>query len=154
MAEQRPGIAGEFDESMTIDAPAERVFDFVSDVQNLPKYLPTTRNAMMQQGDRVRVQGRVVGQDYDSDGYLRKDREHMRLEWGADERYYKGHLEVKPRGERASEVRVHLSFRGGGTGPGPTADEVRHGIRDALQSIQNEVTGRAGTQERPGVSER
>jgi uncharacterized membrane protein len=140
MAEQRLNTAGEFEESMTIDAPADRVFDFVSNVQNLPKYLPTTRNAQSQPGDRVRVQGRAEGHDYDSDGYLRKDREHFRLEWGADERYYKGRLEVQPRGAQSSEVRVHLSFKGGGTGPGPSPDEVRHGIRDALKSIQHEVT--------------
>lgn len=154
MAEQRPNISGDFDESMSIDAPAEKVFDFVSNVNNLPKYLPTTRNALPQQGDRVRVQGQAEGHSYDSDGYLRADREHFRLEWGADERDYKGNLQVTPRGERASEVRVHLSFnpRPGQTPVqqhGPSPDEVRSSIRDALRSIENHVTGRGGKQEPP-----
>ncbi len=65
----RPNITGEFDESMRIDAPATQVFDFVSKVQNLPKYLPTTRKATAEQGGRVRVQGEAEGHSYDADGY-------------------------------------------------------------------------------------
>jgi len=154
----RPNIKGEFDESMRIDAPATQVFDFVSKVQNLPKYLPTTRNATAEQGGRVRVQGEAEGHSYDADGYLRADREHMRLEWGADERHYKGSLEVTPRGKQAAEVRVHLSFSGNVEGraghQGPSPDEVRSGIRDALRSIENHVTGRGGKQEPRGGSDR
>ena len=149
----RPNITGEFDESMRIDAPATRVFDFVSKAQNLPKYLPTTRNATPEPGGRVRVQGEAEGHPYDADGYLRADREHLRLEWGADERHYKGHLEVSPRGKQVSEVRVHLSFQGGPGGSagnqGPSPEEVREGIRHALRSIENHVTGRGGREEPP-----
>jgi len=155
----RPNIKGEFDESMRIGAPAARVFDFVSKVQNLPKYLPTTRNAVPEQGGRVRVQGQAEGHAYDADGYLRADREHLRLEWGADERHYKGSLEVMPRGKQASEVRVHLSFSGdesarneGNDGPSP--EQVKEGIRDALRSIENHVTGRGGKVEPRAGSER
>jgi len=151
----RPNVSGEFDESMRIDAPATQVFDFVSKVQNLPKYLPTTRNAVPEPGGRVRVQGEAEGHSYNADGYLRADREHLRLEWGADERHYKGSLEVTPRGKQASEVRVHLSFSGGqGGGRGdqtPTPDQVREGIRHALRSIENHVTGRGGKEEPPAA---
>jgi uncharacterized protein YndB with AHSA1/START domain len=149
----KPDITGEFDESMRIDAPAAQVFDFVSKVQNLPKYLPTTRQAVPEQGGRVRVRGEAEGHAYDADGYLRADREHLRLEWGADERHYKGNLEVTPRGKQASEVRVHLSFSGGAAAgsrnQGPSPDEVREGIRHALRSIENHVTGRGGKEEPP-----
>ena len=155
----RPNIKGEFDESMRIDAPATQVFDFVSKVQNLPKYLPTTRNATAEQGGRVHVRGEAEGHSYDADGYLRADREHMRLEWGADERHYKGSLEVTPRGKQAAEVRVHLSFSGGGPGrnagnDGPSPEQVKEGIRQALRSIENHVTGRGGKHEPRGASER
>lgn len=154
----RPNITGEFDESMRIDAPATQVFDFVSKVQNLPKYLPTTRKATAEQGGRVRVQGEAEGHSYDADGYLRADREHMRLEWGADERHYKGSLEVTPRGKQAAEVRVHLSFSSGVGGAaghqGPSPEDVRSGIREALRSIENHVTGRGGKQQPRGGSER
>ena len=153
----RPNITGEFDESMRIAAPAPRVFDFVSKVQNLPKYLPTTRQATPEQGGRVRVQGEAEGHSYDADGYIRADREHLRLEWGADERHYKGSLEVTPRGKQASEVRVHLSFSGSGLesgNDGPTPEQVRDGIRHALRSIENHVTGRGGKEEPPAATGR
>ena len=156
---ERPHIVGEFEESMRIDAPAPQVFDFVSKVQNLPKYLPTTRTAKLEPGGRVRVQGQAEGHSYDADGYLRADREHLRLEWGADERDYKGSLEVTPRGKQASEVRVHLSFhRSGAEGDagdeGPSPEQVREGIRGALRSIENHLTGRGGKEEPPAARNR
>jgi len=153
----RPNIKGEFDESMRIDAPATQVFDFVSKVQNLPKYLPTTRSATAEQGGRVHVQGEADGHSYDADGYLRADREHMRLEWGADERHYKGSLEVTPRGKQAAEVKVRLSFSGGGperNADGLSPEQVKEGIRQALRSIESHVTGRGGKPEPRGGSER
>ena len=36
-------LKGEYEESLTMRAPADRVFDFIADVRNLPKYLPTTK---------------------------------------------------------------------------------------------------------------
>ncbi len=47
----------EFEHSMTMRASADRVVAFVTDVQNMPKYLPTTKAAQLQGEDRVRVQG-------------------------------------------------------------------------------------------------
>jgi uncharacterized protein YndB with AHSA1/START domain len=48
----------DYEHSLTIEASPETVFDFVSDIANLPKYLPTTHHAEAQPGGRVRVQGR------------------------------------------------------------------------------------------------
>ncbi|MBV8614590.1 MAG: SRPBCC family protein [Acetobacteraceae bacterium] len=143
-------LKGEYEESLTIRAPADRVFDFIADVSNLPKYLPTTKDAESQGGERVRVQGEAQGHKYNADGYLRADRAAKRLEWGADEGYYSGRLELRANGEETTAT-VRVSFRGhppgsgGHGGPGP--EQVREGLRKGLQSIRNQVEGRGGKEE-------
>ena len=142
---------GAFEESMMIQAAPFEVFEFVADVSNLPKYIPTTQQAQTQGPDRVRVQGEVHGHQYDSDGFLRADRQAMRLEWGADEGYYAGNLQIQPDGDGCFvtvtiELRRKLSEEGG-----PTPDQVHEGLRKGLESIKNHVEGHGGKEE-PAVA--
>lgn len=138
---------GEYKESLTVSASVDQVFDFISDIGNLPKYLPTTKGAQSQGENRVRVQGEADGHRYDSDGYLRCDRDARRMEWGADEGYYSGWMQLEERSEQ-TEVTVSISLRGkppgAPEGSGPTPDEVREGLRASLASIQNQVEGDGG----------
>ena len=142
---------GEYEQTMTMQAPPDEILDFVSDIGNMPKYLPTTKSAQPQGEDRVRVQGEAMGHAYDSDGYLRRDDEAMRLEWGSDEGYYSGWLEVEGDGEDASEVTIHISLRGkppgAGQSGGPSDDQINEGIAKGLESIRNHVEGRGGKEE-------
>lgn len=133
----------DYEKSMMMEVPAAQVFDFVTDVSNMPSYLPTTRNAQQQGAERVRVQGEAKGHQYDSDGYLRKDDRSMRMEWGADERHYKGWLQVEEHGGH-SHVTVHLSFA---DQQGIPARNIEEGLEKALQSIKNHVEGRGGKEE-------
>ena len=55
----------EYESSLTVDAAPDAVFAYVSDVGNLPEYLPTTRHAEAQSEGRVRVQGEANGHRYD-----------------------------------------------------------------------------------------
>lgn len=141
-------LPGEFEQSMTIHAPPDAIFDFVADVRNMPKYLPTTRRAAPEQGDHVRVQGEAAGHPYDADGFLRVDRDRRRMEWGSDEHDYEGRLEITPQGSQASQVTVHLTFRsqlpGADVAHGPSRADIEEGIRAALESIERQVTGRGG----------
>ena len=81
----------EFEQSITIAATADGIFDFISDIRNVPQYLPTVKNAQPQQGERIRTQGQVGDRSYDSDGHFRVDKQARRLEWGSDgENNYNG----------------------------------------------------------------
>lgn len=150
MTEQQQ-FGGQYEQSRTIPASAEEIFAFVSDIRNLPQYLPTTKAAQPQQGERVRVQGEAKGHQYDADGYFRYDEANHRLEWGADEHYYSGRLEIVPQSADSAEVTVQLSFRGGPPGAdpneGPSDADINEGIVKALESIENHVTGRGGKEE-------
>ena len=142
----------EFRQSMTIGAPPEEVLDFIADIRNLPKYLPTTKAAEPQGPDRVRVQGEAHEHKYDSDGYLRCNREAMRLEWGADEGYYSGNMQVKQDGGPGkAEVTVAISLRGqppgAKPGEGPSEEDVNEGLRKSLESIRNHLEGTGGKEE-------
>ncbi len=138
----------EYEHQMTINAPPDAIFNFVADVSNLPKYLPTTKSAQPQGQGRVRVQGQAGENQYDSDGYLRADRDAYRLEWGADEQYYSGFMQIQSTGDSSSDVTVHISLRGTppGTDPGdkPPDEAIQEGLVTALESIQNHVTGQGG----------
>ncbi|ADI14598.1 SRPBCC family protein [Truepera radiovictrix] len=153
----------EFEHSTTIQASPDEVFAFIGKVENLPKYLPTTKSAQPQGSERVRVQGEARGHPYDADGYFRRDAARHRLEWGADEGHYSGWLAVEAQGEGA-QMTVHLSFSGGppageGGAPGetdqagPNREQIQEGLVKALLSIKNFVEkGRSGGKEAPSAA--
>ena len=137
---------GEYEHTTIVNSKPQQVFDFISDVNNLARYLPTVKNAMPQGSDRVRVQGEAAGHPYDSDGSYHVYKDRKRMEWGSDgENQYSGWLEVKDneRGASAS-VTVHLSFE-----PRPelahqyeqqSGDRdrtINEGLKNALQSVKN-----------------
>ena len=130
-----------------MEASPDAVYDFVADIRNFPKYMPTTKSAQSQGEGRVRVQGEAHGHKYDGDGYLRRNSDTNRMEWGADEGYYNGWLEAKPEGD-SSMVTVQISFRGAppGSDPdnAPPPEEVDDALKKALESIRNFVQGEGG----------
>ena len=148
--------ANEFEQSITVDAVADNVFDFVSDVKNVPQYLPTVKNAQPQQGERIRTQGQVGERTYDSDGHFRVDKQSHRIEWGSDgENDYNGWLEVQEQGSR-SLVTVHIHYspkpevlqRMVERSPDHSFDSVMNeGISKALESIKRICEGTGGKEE-------
>ena len=142
---------GGYEQTLTMRAPPDRVLGFVSDVRNLPRYVPTTKDAQPQGEGRVRVQGEAQGHRYDGDGYLRRDDAAGRLEWGADEGYYSGWFQVRGDGGASSSVTVHISLRGHPPGADPSSapsdEQINEGLVKGLESIRNQVEGRGGKEE-------
>jgi ribosome-associated toxin RatA of RatAB toxin-antitoxin module len=142
----------EFERSETVNASSDRVFDFLSDINNLPQYLPTVRNARQESADRIRVQGEAAGRQYDSTGYFRADRQNQRMEWGSDsESGYRGWLQVSEVDDDSCEVTVHLAFDPQNKAlwemderAGDHERVVNEGIENALQSIKRICEGRGG----------
>ena len=149
---------GEYSDTLTVDAPAAQVFDFVADIKNMPKYLPTTKQASDAGPERVHVEGSAGGHDYVAEGYLRPDREALRMEWGADEGYYKGSMDLDDQGGGKTEVTIRISLLGAPPGAperpdgGPDDSDVREGLRKGLESIRNHVEGRGGKVEPTAAS--
>ncbi|GHO44370.1 SRPBCC family protein [Ktedonospora formicarum] len=144
---------GEYERSIKIQASRRKVEDFMSDVSNLPKYLPTTKHAEPQHGERVRVEGEAHGHHYDADGFFRMDKQNNRMEWGSDgEERYRGWLSAKgDENKGPTEVTVHLSFepspkikRELQESAGSEDQEINESLDHALQSLKNQVEGKGG----------
>ena len=100
----------EYQQSQAIDAPPEEVFAWLSDVANLPEYLPPVVASSAEgpsvesvPGQRIRATLEYPGQDegrtFDAEGYLAVDEAQRRMEWGAEAgRDYSGWLTVANRG--------------------------------------------------------
>ena len=152
----------EYQKTISIHADPERVFAYVSDIANLPDYLPTVHRAEKQQGERVRVQGE---HKYDSDGMFKVNQASRRLDWGSDgENNYKGWLQVNG-GSGQADVTVHISFepkpeiaqrmeeQAHEMGGHSRDDAMNEGIETALQSIKNQVEGNGGKIESSGATQ-
>lgn len=151
------GQTTEFEQSISVNAPADDTFDFLADVSNVPHYLPTVKSAQPQQGDRIRTQGQVGEHSYDSDGHFRVIRETRHLKWGSDgENDYGGWMEVQPEGESRSTVIVHIHYaprpemqqKMAEQSPGGSFETaMSEGISKTLESIKRICEGQGGKQE-------
>jgi len=101
-----PGISAQ----IGINATAAAVFDFVSRVENMPRYLPTVEKATRTAPGLVRLQGAAYGRRYALEGRLRVDPDAMQMSWGAIEREtYYGEFQVFDTDDGA-ELACRLEF--------------------------------------------
>jgi hypothetical protein len=133
----------EFEHSILIDAAPQEIFSFVSDLNNLPKFMPRSGRS----DSNLPTFGY-----YQSDGWVRVNPTEYFMEWGSDgENFYTGWLEVEEL-DNLSEVTVHISFLPKPHAFGPVeskipagdSEAIRHGLISALQSIRNILEGTGG----------
>merc|ERR1712130_695417 len=135
--------SGTYESSLTFDVAADSVYPYVSDVKNMPKYMPTTKWAEKAGEERVRVKGGGEGFSYDTEGYIRRNEENGLLEWGSDEDVYQGCMQVIPIGDSSCKVTIRLKFKGDHYDKIP-AQDVREGLQSALLSIKNAAENDGG----------
>jgi uncharacterized membrane protein len=154
----------EYQQTQTIDAPPGEVFAWLSDVGNLPEYLPPVTDASIEgpsvegtPGQRLRATLEYPnGGSFESEGYFNVDEDARRLEWGAEvQRDYSGWLTVAEAGSNESEVTVHLSFGPRSAEPEIQAealegrDPLEEGISATLESIRRQIEEGAGKVQPP-----
>ncbi len=156
----------EYEQTQTIDATADEAFVWLSDVSNLPKYLPPVINASIEEpsagdnlGRRVRATLEYPGErggTFDAEGYLAVDEGRRRMEWGAEvERDYSGWLEVAAGADGESQVTVHLNFGERSVEPEVREhtpegrDPLAEGISATLESIRRQIEEGSGKLEPP-----
>jgi Polyketide cyclase / dehydrase and lipid transport len=163
-------VIREYEQSQAIDARPEEVFAWLSDIGNLPDYLPPVVDASVQgpssegsQGQRIRTTLEYPGGEggtFEAEGYLAVDETERRMEWGAEAgRDYSGWLTVGNHGEGGSEVIVHLSFGERSVEPeiqDQTPEGVNplaEGISRTLESIRRQIEEGSGKLETAPSSE-
>lgn len=101
-----PGISAQ----IGINAAAAEVFNFVSKVENMPRYLPTVEKATRAGPGFVRIKGSANGRRYALEGRLNVDQDSLEMSWGAIEREtYHGEFQVFETDE-GSELACRLEF--------------------------------------------
>ena len=108
---------GDFEKSGLVHAPAQQLFDFLSDVRNLPRYLARMTSAEPA-GEGVHVEAVGPGGRHEAgDAWFRVDDATRRIAWGSEGvTDYRGELEVS--GDDAAStvsLRLHTGFEGGDT---------------------------------------
>jgi uncharacterized protein YndB with AHSA1/START domain len=131
----------EIEQAKRMPAPAEAVFDVVSDVSRLHDWLPTVESAQEEGPDLVHVAGDRGGHHYDADSLFRAERDQLRVEWGTrGQGDYAGWLQIYSHDDGTSEVNIHLSF----------FDELDHAVRgrraDEVEAELDAALDRLATQ--------
>lgn len=124
----------EVSRSIEIAAAPERVFSFVSDVANLPRFVPTVRSAEATEQGKVHVEGEVHGQHYADDGHIYTDPERKLMRWGSGKTGYRGELMVDPAGG-GSRVAITLHFHD--ASDAPPREDIDASLGEALARLQS-----------------
>jgi uncharacterized protein YndB with AHSA1/START domain len=130
---------GDYNDTITVAVAPERLFAYLSDVNNLPAYLPRLTSARPHGGDRVTVTAHIEPadapeQDVTSEAWIHVIEEGRSLEWGAPGPHdYHGRLHVDDGGDGTSRLTVELHTE---TAEGKQID---HGLDEALNGIKNAV---------------
>jgi ribosome-associated toxin RatA of RatAB toxin-antitoxin module len=133
----------DYTRSLTIDADADELFEYLSKVENLPDYFSRMKDAHSITGDEVQVTADVPeaeGGEVEAYTSFEIDADRRALKWGladwatSTEHTYHGELTVKPAEDGATvEVSLHTEH---------DSDEINDGIDDTLQNIAEQVASK------------
>ena len=116
------------------DLAAGKVFEYLADVTNLPRYLPQMTSAVPAGGDKVRVEAQVGGRTESGEAWMRIDGERWRIEWGAEgDSGYAGKLVVTDDGPDRCTIELDL-HTAGPDDPG-IDDAVRRAVGDIITAL-------------------
>ncbi|RYG39352.1 SRPBCC family protein [bacterium] len=137
-----------FRTEIQIDSNPDQVFAYVTDFENMDKYLTTLHHASPAGEGKIEVEGEVEGHHYDRDGWFEKDEAERTMEWGSNgASVYNGHLAVRELMGN-SLLEIMLNF---GAQPGEEAEfeqtiqsrgpAIQDGLERAAQAIRANVEG-------------
>ncbi len=161
----------EYEQTQNVDAPPGEVFSWLSDVGNLPAYLPPVIEASVEgpsegdnPGQKIRTTLEYPGGEnaeengtFTAEGYLAVNEGERRMEWGAEvERDYSGWLTVSEGNGSGGDslVTVHLSFGERSAEPNiqeqaEERDPIPEGISSTLESIRRQIEEGSGKENPP-----
>lgn len=135
-------LMGDYEGSTTVGAPVDDLFEFLSKVDNLPRYMDRMTHARSLPGDAVAVEARVepgdagAGEGEDGartvggEGWFRIDADRRSLSWGSEgPNDYRGELDVVADGDGSRvTVRIHTER--------DDAPGIRSGLDGTLATIR------------------
>lgn len=128
---------GDYEHSTTVTTDPDALFDYLSDVQNLPSYFASMKSAEPAEGDAVHTVAEVDGTRREGEAWFTADREARSVRWGSEgPNHYSGELVVSG-AEAGAEVIVRLHTE---HVDGPA---IHEGLQETLAHIKRNVEGRA-----------
>ncbi len=99
----------DYEQTATVAAEPDELFDYLADVHHLPEYFPRMTDAEPALGDEVVVEEEDDSGDlHRAEGWLHVDGLERRMEWGAKAGPYHGWLQIDPDDVGGSLVTIHL----------------------------------------------
>lgn len=123
----------DFSGTTTVDAPEGALFDFLSDIGNLPRYFAQMTSAEPGEGEEVHTTATLPdGTKVEGDAWFRVDEANRHIAWGAEgSSEYHGTLDVRAK-DVGSEVEVTLHT----TRVEPDDAQVTEGVERTLATIK------------------
>lgn len=81
-----------------VAAPPDAVYAAISDVSNLPRFVPQMTAARPSDGDRVEIDARYEGREQHGEASFHADVDERKIEWSAASGYH-GWMQVEADGE-------------------------------------------------------
>ncbi|HSP36185.1 MAG TPA: hypothetical protein VLR26_00345 [Frankiaceae bacterium] len=126
---------GDFQSSTQVVAGEQVLFEYLSDVSNLPKYFARMKKAERTGSEEVETEAEVNGQTVQGKAWFRVDQECKHIEWGSEgESGYAGQVDVTG-DTRQSTVTVRLHTERVSDGD----QQVVQGIDETLAQIKQLV---------------
>ncbi|HET9123634.1 MAG TPA: SRPBCC family protein [Solirubrobacteraceae bacterium] len=92
-----------------VAAPPDAVFAAISDVRNLPRFVPQITGARPTDGEQVEIDARYEGHEQHGEASFRADPDARRIEWGSPDGY-RGWMSVSEDGD-GSRLTLFLQTR-------------------------------------------
>lgn len=122
-----------YQQSTDVNAGADALFAYLSDVSNLPKYFDRMTSAQPAEGEAVHTTANLNGQEFEGEAWFRVDDGGKTISWGSEgPSNYSGELEVSGEGG-SSKVDVRLNTER------VESDEINDGLRTSLANIKRLV---------------
>jgi uncharacterized membrane protein len=119
--------------SRTLQAGEERVFEYLADVHNLPRYFDRMTSAEPAGGDAVEVTAEVHGETERGEAWFRVDRTARRIQWGSEgENDYSGTIDLRAEQDRTVvDIELHTEHDAG--------EEIDRSLDTTLDHIQQQL---------------
>ena len=131
----------DFEGTLTVGAPEQALFDYLSDVRNLPRYFVRMTSAEPGEGEEVHTTAQMPdGHEVRGDAWFRTHPADHSIEWGSEgPSAYRGTLDVSATdGGAQVAIRLHTTRVKDGD------PEVTKGIDETLANIKRLVEKQGG----------
>ena len=125
---------GDYEASTEVDADPRAVFDYLSEVSNLPHYFERMTEAEMTgDGNAVRVVAQLDDRAVEGEAWFDVDEAQRTVSWGSEgPNNYRGRLQVTERGQHSIVTATLSTERAEGA-------EVQQGLEGTLANVRQRL---------------